>query len=124
MIINLFPYILVAVIAYFPALFGVFACDKLVNKSDNWFYSIFVEVLFFGFAFAFSFVETPIELPLIGIFAIPPSFVGTMTIGYGAWVKKNEAEYCGKERLYFYSVASLFSGLILLAIRLFWGIYF
>lgn len=124
MIINLFPYILVLLGAYFPSFLGVVACDKLVNKSDDWRHILLAEAFIFAFAFAFSFVSEPISLALFGTMAIPTSLAGYITIGYGIWVKKNDVEYCGKEKLYFYSMLSFFASLILLAIRLFWGISF
>jgi len=122
MIANPFPYIFAVLGIYLPAFLGVIACDAIINKSDNWYHMIWPEGLIFGFAFAFSFVSTPIELALLGTMAIPTSLVGALTINYGFWVKKNDAEYCGKERLHFYSMLSFLAGLILLAIRLFWGI--
>lgn len=124
MILNPLPFIFAVFLAAFPAFLGVFACDKLVNKSEDWRHMIWPESLMFALAFAFSFVSKPIEVALLSTVAIPTSLVGFLIIGYGLWVNKNEAEYCGKDNLYFYALLSLLAGLILLAVRLFFAASF
>ena len=78
-----------------------------------------MEAAIFAFAVSFSFVTNPIELSMWGVIAIPTSFTGTLIIGYGTWLQQNEeAEYCGKDKLYFYSMFSIFAGFVFFILRL------